>query len=156
MERVPFLTVSPIDVDALEERARRMETGAVISFQGVVRPDRTAQGEVVGLDFHAYEAMAEDEMGRILEDLQVRWPDSQALWQHRLGTVPVGETSLLLVVSAPHNAQAFAACHFALDQMKTRVPIWKKDVFQDGSTRWSGEHRETLLISDSVLTYPPS
>ncbi len=156
MEKVPFFTAGPIAVDGLEERARHSEPGAVVSFQGVVRPDRTNRGPVTALEFEAYEAMGEGEMGRIVEEVQVKWPGTHMLWQHRLGRIPVGETSLFLVVSAPQQDAAFSACHFALEQMKTRVPLWKKDVFLDGASRWSSQHRETLLISDSVLTYPSS
>jgi len=151
-----FLVAGPIDVEALEESARRTEPGAVISFQGVVRPDRTPRGDVAALEFSAYAAMAEEEMERVLAEVRTRWPEAHALCHHRLGRVPVGETSLFLVLSAPETPQAFQACHFTLEQMRARVPIWKKDVFTDGSACWSASHRETLLISDSVLSYPPS
>jgi len=151
-----FLVAGPIDVESLEESARRTEPGAVISFQGVVRPDRTPRGELTALEFAAYEPMAEEEMDRVMAEIRTRWPEAHALCRHRLGRVPVGETSLFLVLSAPDTTQAFQACHFALEQMRARVPIWKKDLFADGSACWSASHRETLLISDSVLSYPPS
>jgi molybdopterin synthase catalytic subunit len=156
MDKVPFLTPAPIAVDAMEERARSTEPGAVVSFQGVVRPDRTERGPVAALFFEAYDAMAEAEMARILAELEERWPGTRALCQHRLGAVPVGETSLFLVVSSPRRADAFLACHHALEQMKIRVPLWKKEMFPGGQAHWSFEHRETMLISDSVVTFPPS
>lgn len=156
MEEVPFFTTRPIAVDGIEERARQSELGAVVSFQGVVRRDRTLEGNVTALEFEAFEIMGEMEMGQILKEVKEKWPGTHMLWQHRLGRIPVGETSLFLVVSSPQRAAAFAACHYALDQMKSRVPLWKKDIFSDGTSRWSGQHRETMLISDSVLTYPPS
>lgn len=156
MEEVPFFTIGPIAVDGIEERARQSEPGAVVSFQGVVRRDRTHEGDVTALEFESYETMGELEMAQILEEAKEKWPGTHMLWQHRLGRIPVGETSLFLVVSSPQRAAAFSACHYALDQMKTRVPLWKKDVFADGTSRWSDHHRETMLISDSVLTYPPS
>lgn len=156
MEEVPFFTIGPIAVDGIEERARQTEPGAVVSFQGVVRRDRTTHGDVAALEFEAYETMGELEMNQIVKEVKEKWPGTHMLWQHRLGRIPVGETSLFLVVSSPQRAAAFSACHYALDQMKTRVPLWKKDVFLDGSSRWSDHHRETMLISDSVLTYPPS
>jgi molybdopterin synthase catalytic subunit len=156
MEEVPFFTTDPIAVDGIEERARLSEAGAVVSFQGVVRADRTREGNVTALEFEAYEPMGESEMGQIVDEVKENWPGTHMVWQHRLGRVPVGETSLFLVVSSPESTDAFAACHFALDQMKSRVPLWKKDFFADGVSRWSTQHRETMLISDSVLTYPPS
>jgi molybdopterin synthase catalytic subunit len=155
-DEVPFFTAGPIAVDAIEERARETEPGAVVSFQGVVRRDRTQAGNVSALEYESYEAMGELEMGRIMNEVKAKWPGTHMLWQHRLGQIPVGETSLFLVVSAPPAADAFSACHYALEQMKGRVPLWKKDVFTDGTSCWSDHHRETMLISDSVLTYPPS
>ncbi|MBL8023116.1 MAG: molybdenum cofactor biosynthesis protein MoaE [Elusimicrobia bacterium] len=156
MEEVPFFSVDPIAVDGIEERARLSEAGAVVSFQGVVRADRTQEGNVTALEFESYEALGEKEVGRILGEVKEKWPGTRLLLQHRLGRVPVGETSLFLVVSSPEIPDAFSACHYVLDQMKSRVPLWKKDVFSDGVSRWSDHHRETMLISDSVLTYPPS
>lgn len=111
---------------------------------------------MTALEFEAFEIMGEMEMAQILKEVKEKWPGTHMLWQHRLGRIPVGETSLFLVVSSPQRAAAFSACHYALDQMKSRVPLWKKDVFSDGTSRWSDHHRETMLISDSVLTYPPS
>jgi molybdopterin synthase catalytic subunit len=124
-----FLVAGPIDVEALEESARRTEPGAVISFQGVVRPDRTPRGDVAALEFSAYDAMAEEEMERVLAEVRTRWPDAHALCRHRLGRVPVGETSLFLVLSAPETAQAFQACHFTLEQMRDpRADLEKRRV----------------------------
>jgi molybdopterin synthase catalytic subunit len=156
MEQVPFFTAGPICVDELEERARETEPGAVVSFQGVVRRDRTQDGNVSALEYESYEVMGVLETARIVREVKEKWPGTQLLWQHRLGRVPVGETSLFLVVSSPKRVDAFSACHYALEQMKGRVPLWKKDVFVDGTSCWSDHHRETMLISDSVLTYPPS
>ncbi|MBL0350496.1 MAG: molybdenum cofactor biosynthesis protein MoaE [Elusimicrobia bacterium] len=152
----PFLCHDPIDVDTLEGNRRQGEPGAVVSFQGVVRRDRTPRGEVAGLTYEAFEPLAESEMADILAELRARWPGADALARHRLGDVRVGETGLLLVVTAPSSAEAFQACHYALDQMKTRIPLWKKDRYADGSGEWSTQHRETMLISDSVLTIPQS
>lgn len=156
MESVPFFTDGPIAFDGLEERARQSETGAVVSFQGVVRPDRTDLGDVVALEFESAGPDAASEVSRIALEVGEKWPGTQILWQTRVGRVPVGETSMFLVVSSPQRAAAFLACHYALEQMKCRVPLRKKDVFADGSSCWSDHHRETMLISDSVLTYPPS
>ena len=101
MEEVPFFTIGPIAVDGIEERARQSEPGAVVSFQGVVRRDRTQEGDVTALEFEAYETMGELEMAKILEEVKEKWPGTNMLWQHRLGRIPVGETSLFLVVSSP-------------------------------------------------------
>jgi molybdopterin synthase catalytic subunit len=111
---------------------------------------------VAALEFEAYETMGELEMNQIVKEVKEKWPGTHMLWQHRLGRIPVGETSLFLVVSSPQRAAAFSACHYALDQMKTRIPLWKKDRYADGSGEWSTQHRETMLISDSVLTIPQS
>lgn len=151
-----FLTSSPIDVDAVEGDIRATDPGAVISFQVVVRPDRTPRGEVTGLFYDPHRELAEAEWALIASEIAERWPGAKAVAQHGVGVVPVGQTSFLLIVSCPSGSDAFQACQYALDQVKSRVPIWKKDLYADGSSAWCTEHRETLLISDSVMTLPPS
>ena len=119
MEEVPFFTIGPIAVDGIEERARQTEPGAVVSFQGVVRRDRTTQGDVAALEFEAYETMGELEMTQIVQEVIEKWPGTHMLWQHRLGRIPVGETSLFLVVSSPQRAEG----RQAIWRFGTRPPV---------------------------------
>jgi len=109
--------------------------GATAVFLGTVR--RSAEdGEVVGIDYSGYEAMAEAEFARILTEAGERWPGAQIALRHRLGYVPTGEASAAVVVAAPHRAEAFAACRFVIDETKRRVPVWKKERLATGVARW--------------------
>ena len=156
LDAIPFLTDVSIAVDAIEEKARDTEPGAVVSFQGVVRPDQTNRGLIQGLFYAVYSSMANEEMERISDEIRLKWPETCWVAQHRFGFIPVGETSLFLVVSSPERDDAFLVCQYILDQMKSRIPLWKKEVYSDRTSRWSCDQRETLLIADSVLMFPPS
>lgn len=151
MIEVPFLTPEPIDADTLEERVRGAESGAVVTFQGVVSPDREGAGRLEHLVYEAYEPMALKEMALLARETRERWPLTRVLAQHRTGRVNVGETSLFIAVSSPGRSEGFEACRFVLDRIRSRVPLWKKDVFADGATRWSTRHHETMLLSDDVI-----
>ncbi len=109
--------------------------GGATVFVGSVRrgPD---DGPVVAIQYSAYEEMAEPEFARIVAEASEKWPDARALVQHRLGRIATGEASIAVVCAAPHRADAFAACRYVVEQVKERVPIWKKEVFEDGVERW--------------------
>jgi molybdopterin synthase catalytic subunit len=133
------LTRDPIDHAALTEQVRRGGCGAVVTFLGTVR-DLTDGRETVALDYEAYPAMAEKTMAQIEEQTRARWPVGELVLVHRLGHMQVGEISVAVAVSCPHRAQAFEACHFAIDRLKEVVPIWKKENWADGSEEWVHPH----------------
>jgi molybdopterin synthase catalytic subunit len=114
------------------ERERRVVEGrgigGVVIFTGVVRPDRTRGGRVRALRYEAYRPLALRELRRLETEARDRWGDLRIRVVHRVGIVPVGETSVLVAVGAPHRAAAFAACRFLIDRLKSEVPIWKSDV----------------------------
>ena len=85
------------------------------------------------LEYEAYPGMAEAEMSKIGEEVCQKWPGSRVAMAHRIGVVPIGEASVVIVTSAPHRDEAYAASRFAIDALKMAVPIWKKEVYQDGS-----------------------
>ena len=130
------LTTQPIDHHALTEQVRRPDCGAVVTFLGTVR-DLTGDRVTATLDYEAYPEMAERKMTEIERDTRGRWPVGEMALVHRLGHLGVGEVSVAVAVSCPHRAQAFEACRFAIDRLKETVPIWKKEVFADGS-QWVG------------------
>jgi molybdopterin synthase catalytic subunit len=101
-------------------------------FVGTVRND----GDVTGIEYSAYEAMAIEEIARIVSDAEAQWPDVRVMLQHRLGLIPVGEASIAIAAAAPHRAEAFAACRFVIEEVKKRLPVWKKEVRADGSAAW--------------------
>jgi molybdopterin synthase catalytic subunit len=119
-----------IDVAALAGCAER--DGAVCLFLGVVR-DRNRDRPVVGLEYEAYEEMALALMGEIAEQAKRTFPVTSVHLVHRLGRLAVGDASVAVAVASPHRSEAFAACRFAIDTLKARVPIWKKEFYADGS-----------------------
>ena len=121
------LTRDPIDHASLTEAVRRPGCGAVVTFLGTVR-DLTADEVTVALEYEAYPPMAERTMAEIAADVRARWPVGEVTLVHRLGRLEVGEISVAVAVSAPHRADAFAACRHAIDRLKEVVPIWKKDL----------------------------
>jgi molybdopterin synthase catalytic subunit len=129
-----YITFSPIDVAALLSDVRPTE-GGVCVFLGVVRNENEGK-ETVSIQYEVYGAMAEAEMARIARRIETEWPDARVGIQHRAGRLEVGEVSVAVVATAPHRAEAFAACRAAIDRIKTSVPIWKKEFHSDGSSAW--------------------
>jgi molybdopterin synthase catalytic subunit len=118
------LTRHPLDVAALTSKVQSRERGGTCVFVGTVRND----GDVTGIEYSAYEAMAIQEIERIVNDAEVQWPDARVMLQHRLGLIPVGEASIAIAAAAPHRAEAFAACRFVIEEVKKRLPVWKKEM----------------------------
>lgn len=133
--RAGHLTREPISPAALLAEVAGPERGASCLFLGTVR-DGPDDGGVTGIDYSAYEAMAGAELERILAETQRQWPDVRLAVQHRLGHVPTEEASIGIAAAAPHRADAFAACRSVIEAVKTRVPIWKKELRADGSVLW--------------------
>jgi molybdopterin synthase catalytic subunit len=128
------LTRDPIDHAALTEAVRTPGSGAVVTFLGTVR-DLTGDEVTVALEYEAYPAMAESKMHEIVDGVRARWTTGGVALIHRLGRLEVGEISVAVAVSAPHRADAFAACRYAIDRLKEVVPIWKKDL-APGKAEW--------------------
>ena len=112
--------------------------GAVVVFEGIVR-NHSAGRETLYLDYEAYEPMALAKMREIAAALRDRFPIDALALVHRLGRLQIGETSVLIAVSAAHRAAAFDACRAAIDELKRTVPIWKKEYFADGAVWAEGE-----------------
>jgi molybdopterin synthase catalytic subunit len=129
------LTREVIDHAKLTEQVRRGDCGAIVTFLGTVR-DLTGDRVTVALDYEAYPDMALKKMTEIEAATRERWPVGELIMEHRLGHLDVGEVSIAVALSAPHRAQAFEACRYAIDRLKELVPIWKKENWADGSTEW--------------------
>lgn len=111
--------------------------GGMATFDGVVRGESdAAHGRLVRLDYEAHERMALAQLRRLCEDAMQRFGTRRVAVVHRLGAVPVGEVSVSIAVACAHRREAFDACRFLIDTLKRDVPIWKRDVFEDGFTRW--------------------
>jgi molybdopterin synthase catalytic subunit len=124
-----------IDVVALQDAGAA--DGAVCLFLGVVRGENEGR-TVVRLQYEAYEEMALPLMEEIAAEARGRFGVSEVRIVHRLGVLEVGEVSVAVAAASPHRAEAFAACRFAIDTLKARVPIWKKEFFADGAV-WREE-----------------
>jgi len=130
------LTRHRIEVADLLAEVQSSERGGTCVFLGTVRND----AGVTGIDYSAYEAMAVEEIERILAEAHERWPDARVVLQHRLGLIPVGEASIAIAAAAPHRDAAFAACRHVIEEVKQRLPIWKKELRDDGSEKWVEAH----------------
>jgi molybdopterin synthase catalytic subunit len=136
------VTAEPLSIDALSEAVTVPEAGGVTVFVGVVR-DNTAGRRVVALEYEAHAPMAEAKLKEIGEAVRQRWPSvQQVAMAHRVGRLPIGEASVVIAVSAAHRHDAFEACHFAIDRLKETVPIWKREIFEDGAV-WVGLQGES-------------
>jgi molybdopterin synthase catalytic subunit len=131
-----LLSDEPLSLDRVVDEVRSDEAGAIATFTGTTREHSRGKA-VVRLDYEAYEGMAEQVMAEIAEGLHARYSLTALSIHHRIGTVAVGETSVMIAVSSPHRADALAACRDAIDELKERVPLWKKEVYADGE-EWIG------------------
>lgn len=133
------ITREPIDKTGLERRLLTGGAGAVVTFDGVVR-NQTGGRPVVSLQYEAYPQMAVREMRKIGEEIRERWPDVERIGiVHRFGELQITESSVVIVITSPHRRVAFEACHFAIDRLKQTVPIWKKEIFEDGEAWVEGQ-----------------
>ena len=122
------LTITPDPIDEatlIAERQLSENMGAVVVFHGVVRGEEASES-ITALDYEANEEMARHQFGLIFAAIDKRWPVESMRLIHRVGIVSVNELSLWVEVIAPHRAEAFTACQFLIDEMKEKVPIWKR------------------------------
>ena len=132
------LVHNPISAQAIVERVKGPEEGAVVVFDGIVR-NHSGGRRTLYLDYEAYEPMALEKLRELAAALRARFSVGGLAIIHRLGRLEIGESSVFIAVSAPHRAVAFDACRFAIDTLKRSVPIWKKEYFADGAVWADGE-----------------
>ena len=113
------------------------ENGGVVTFAGIVRREGHALRDVVRLEYEAYAEMALEVMTAIADELEREQPGARVAIHHRVGALAVGETAVVIAAAAPHRAEAFAACRAAIDRLKERAPIWKKEIGESGEV-WLG------------------
>ena len=130
-----YLTRHAIDPAALLAAVGQPGLGGTVLFLGTTRRS-PGDGPVRAIEYSAYEEMAVAEFDRILDEARARWPEGDVAACHRLGTVPAGETSIAIAAAMPHRAEAFAACRYVIEEAKRRLPVWKREVLEDGSRRW--------------------
>ena len=132
-----LLSDEPLSLDRVVDEVRSDAAGAIATFTGTTRKESRGR-DVSYLEYEAYEGMAEQTMAEIAEELQQRYDLSGVAIHHRIGRVDIGDTSVVLAVSAPHRQDALAACKDAIDTLKERVPLWKKEVYTGGE-EWIGQ-----------------
>jgi molybdopterin synthase catalytic subunit len=125
-----------IDPRALEDAVRTDECGGIVTFLGVVRERAQDDRPVTGLSYEAHESMALDVFAAIGEELRARFPKIQLRIVHRVGELRIGEIAVAVCAAAPHRGEAFDACEYAIEQLKARAPIWKKEHYTDGAGEW--------------------
>jgi molybdopterin synthase catalytic subunit len=132
---VERIVKTPIDARSTIARIERDEAGAILTFAGTVR-NRHRGRDVIAIDYHAYESMAARELEKLEREIESRWPEIRAAIVHRIGYLELGEASVLIAVSSPHRADGFDALRYAIDELKKRAPIWKKELYRDGGSVW--------------------
>ncbi len=110
--------------------------GSLFIFTGIVRRDKTKKGFVREIIYEAYEEMAEKEMERIKQKALKKFKLRDILIKHRIGRIVAGEASIIVVVFSPHRKEGIQAVDYVVEEIKKKVPIWKKEIFEDGSYRW--------------------
>jgi molybdopterin synthase catalytic subunit len=129
-----FLTHSPVDLMSLVHEVVARDRGGIATFLGLVRNHQDGR-EVLRLEYSAYEPMAEAEASRIVAEAESRWPVGVAL-SHRLGELAIGDVAVAVVAASGHRAPAFEACRYVIEELKRRVPVWKKEYYADGTVKW--------------------
>lgn len=132
----PFRVTSDVlDPSELMAAVRRDEAGAVVLFHGVAR--NNADGRtVIALEYEAHASLAEKKLREVATEVLAKFPITAIAALHRVGHLEIGETSLLVAVSSPHRKEAFEAALYAVDRIKQIVPVWKKEIWEDGSGEW--------------------
>jgi len=132
---VTFLRAEPLDLARVIAAVSSPERGGIATFLGLVR-DHHGGRAVVRLEYSAYVPMAEQECAVILDEARARWPMAQVALEHRIGALAIGDAAVAVAAAAPHREEAFAACRYVIEEVKRRVPIWKREFYADGSVGW--------------------
>lgn len=143
-----LITTEPLSLDAARELVVNPKSGAICVFAGTVR-EFTGNHRTSYLEYEAYVPMVVKEMQKIEQEIKDRWPEVQMAIHHRIGRLEIGEVSVVVAAAAPHRDEAFAAGRFGIDELKRRLPIWKKEVYADGS-HWVGCDGSTPITTGDV------
>ena len=143
------LTEKPIKIQQVIDAVKDENAGGIDVFVGTVRAN-TLGRKVVALEFEAYEPMAISELNKIIKQAKERWPVLKIVISHAVGKKQIGDLAVVIAVSAAHRDAAFKACRFVIDTLKETVPIWKKEVFEDGEV-WVAATRELTTSNRSWI-----
>jgi len=126
---------APIDIARIVERVSKSANGATVLFLGTVREVNDGRG-VTGIEYTAYRSMAERELAAIVKEAAVLADSNDVAVEHRLGELAVGDCSVAVAVAHPHRARAFEGARYVIEELKERVPIWKREQYVDGTREW--------------------
>ena len=129
------ITDEPLDAARLLAEVARTANGAAVAFVGTVREVNDGR-PVTGIDYSAYREMAERELAAIVREAAARFGTPDVVAEHRLGTLGLGEASVVVAAAHPHRAPAFDACRHVIEEIKRRVPVWKREHYADGTREW--------------------
>lgn len=147
------LTDVALPIGQMYEWCVRPDCGAVVLFSGTVRDHAEGRTDVERLEYEAYDEMVVPKLAEIAAETRARWPQTGRLvLVHRIGSLELGESSVVAAVSAPHRPEAFAAARFAIDALKVSVPVWKREVWREGSD-W-GTNAADLVAASDVASEP--
>jgi molybdopterin synthase catalytic subunit len=142
------LTEEPLPIGDLYEWCVRPDCGGVVLFSGTVRDHADGRTGVQRLEYEAYEEMVVPKMEAIAAETRTRWGDvGRIAMVHRVGRLELGESSVVVVVSAPHRGEAFVAARFAIDALKVSVPVWKREIWEGGSD-WGTNAADLVDVGD--------
>lgn len=144
------VTSEPIDTAALLAGSARPADGAALLFLGIVRNHNEGRA-VAQLEYEAYAPMAEAEMERIAAEAADRWSTGAISIVHRVGLLDVGEPSVAIVVAAPHRGDVYEASRYVIEELKKRVPIWKREGYVDGPSEWLRGHPPTGATGEVLV-----
>jgi len=134
---------SALSVERVVKFASDSRAGGIDIFLGTTREEKSSDGrELVALDYEAYHEMALARLKLLADRARGQWPIVKLAILHRVGRVKLAEPSVVIAVSSPHRAESFAACQWLIDRLKVDVPIWKKEVWEDGTGTWVSERNE--------------
>ncbi|MGQ0649829.1 MAG: molybdenum cofactor biosynthesis protein MoaE [Gemmatimonadaceae bacterium] len=143
------LVEQPIDVAALVAEVASVESGATTVFVGTVR-DVNDGRPVTGVDYSAYAAMASAELTRIVAEAVARFGTERVAVEHRLGALTLGDVSVGIAVSHPRRAQSMDAARYVIEEIKKRVPIWKREHYADGTREWVDPSRAPHPVTTQI------
>ena len=135
-----IITHEPIDLAAVREALEDHRCGAAVFFEGRVR-DHNEGRAVDRLEYEVYEPLSVSEGARIIEEARARWPVHGVVGVHRAGLLELGDIAVVVGVVSPHRDEAFKAARYIIDEAKQRLPIWKREHYQDGDRHWVNCHR---------------
>lgn len=142
------LTDAELPVGEIYQWCVRPDCGAVVLFSGTVRDHADGRSDVTHLEYEAYDEMVEPKLAAIVAEARTRWPAvGRIALVHRTGRLSLGESSVVAAVAAPHRPEAFEAARFAIDALKVSVPVWKREIWADGSD-WGTDAAELVDAAD--------